>query len=165
MAIGETMVTLVGTMTSDITVKRVGQDRRELAIFWARSDERRFDRRRQEWVPGRRFSVRVVCHRALAASAAQALRRGDPVVVNGRLHTGDPDVDGSRAQLELEAFALGPNLAQCGVSLRRGPGAEPDVPSQIPLWDPACLTDEALENRPVGARAPVLAGPRGGQGP
>ncbi|GHE94849.1 hypothetical protein GCM10017786_29900 [Amycolatopsis deserti] len=165
MAIGETMVTLVGTITSDITVKRVGQDRHELAIFWVRSDERRFDRHRQEWVPGRRFSVRVVCRRALAASAAEALRRGDPVVVNGRLHTGDPDIDGSRAQLELEAFALGPNLAQCSVSLRRGLRAEPDVPSQIPLWDSAGLAAEALENRPVGARAPALAGPTGGQGP
>lgn len=165
MAIGETMVTLVGTVTSDITVKRVGQDRHELAIFWVRSDERRFDRNRQEWVPGRRFSARVVCRRGMAVSAADGLRRGDPVVVNGRLHTADPDTGGSRAQLELEAFALGPNLAQCGVSLRRGPRPAPDVPSQIPLWDAAGLAVETLQDGPVDAPAPALAGPRGGQGP
>ena len=165
MAIGETTVTLVGTMTSDVTVKRVGQDGHELAIFRVRSDERRFDRHRQEWVPGRRFSVRVVCRRALASSAAGALRRGDPVVVTGRLHGSGPDADGSRAQLELEAFALGPNLAHCGVSLRRTPRPESPVAPRIPSWGPPEQAAEALENRAVRPPGSVLAGAGGGQGP
>ena len=165
MAIGETMVTLVGTMTSDVTVKRVGQDGHDLAIFRVRSDERRFDRNRQEWVSGRRFSVRVVCRRGLASSAATALRRGDPVVVNGRLRSGDPEAEGSRAQLELEAFALGPNLAHCGASVRRTPRSEPGVPRGIPSWEASGSAAEVLANGPVRAPAPVLAGPRGGQGP
>src|SRR5206468_992261 len=106
-----------------------------------------------------------VCRRGLASSAATALRRGDPVVVNGRLHSGDPEAEGSRAQLELEAFALGPNLAYCGVSLRRTPRSEPAVPPGIPSWDASGSAAQALENGAVRAPAPVLAGPRGGQGP
>ncbi|NIH84802.1 single-stranded DNA-binding protein [Amycolatopsis granulosa] len=165
MAIGEMMVTLVGTMTSDVTVKRVGQDGHDLAIFRARSDERRFDRHKQEWVPGRRFSVRVVCRRGLASSVASALRRGDPVVVHGRLHGGDPETGGPGAQLELEAFAIGPNLAHCDVSPRRPPRPEPAVSSGIPSWDPSGATVEALQNGSVRAPRPSLAAPGGGQGP
>ncbi|NIH81796.1 single-stranded DNA-binding protein [Amycolatopsis viridis] len=165
MAIGEMTVTVVGTMTSDVTVERVGRDGHDLAIFRARSDERRFDRHRPEWGPGRRFSVRVVCRRGPASSVASALRRGDPVVVHGRLRGGDAETGAARAQLELEAFAIGPKLAHCDVSLRRPPRPEPVVPSGIPSWDPSGATVDALANGSVRAPRPALAAPGGGLGP
>ena len=46
---------------------------------------RRWDRKNSTWVNGEPTYVAVACWRRLADNVASSLRRGDPVVVTGRL--------------------------------------------------------------------------------
>lgn len=127
MAIGETPITLVGTVCSELAHRRVGEH--ELVNFWLRSTERRFDKEREAWVDGRHLLVRVTCWRRLAAGVRASLRKGDPVIVNGRLHTRKYDESGeTRAVPEVEALAVGPNLMLCVAPAQRaGPAAGGEV--------------------------------------
>jgi len=114
MAVGETPVTVVGTVCSDLEVRQVGERRHEMVMFWLRSNERRYDRERETWVDGRHCLVRVKCWRRLAAGVRASVRRGDPVIVSGRLRTSGAGNGGqARAVPEVEALAVGPNLSRC----------------------------------------------------
>lgn len=125
MAVGETPVTLIGTVYTELESRRVGEH--HLVSFWLRSKERRFDKDRNAWVDGRHFTVRVKCWRRLAMAVLTSLRKGDPVIVNGRLYTSSYDESGeTRAIPEVEALAVGPNLMRCVASVQRprpGPGS------------------------------------------
>lgn len=119
MAIGETLVTVIGNVASDLSRRAVGGGD-EMVSFWLRSNERRFDRDTERWCDGRSLAVRVTCWRRLAGTVGASLAKGDPVIVNGRLHTSHYEVDGQRRSVpELEALAIGPNLSWCTVSVRR----------------------------------------------
>ena len=138
MAVGETTLTMVGNICSDLTRRTVGEGV-EIVSFWLRSNERRFDKDTGKWGDGRHFALRVTCWRKLAAGAFGSLSKGDPVIVNGRLHTREHDSGGQvRSMPELEATAIGPNLQWCTASVQRtgssrayGNGAEgwPDAPA------------------------------------
>ncbi|OZM71589.1 single-stranded DNA-binding protein [Amycolatopsis antarctica] len=119
MAVGETTLTMVGNVCSDLTRRAVGEGV-EVVSFWLRSNERRFDKDAGTWGDGRHFAVRVTCWRTLAAGAFASLSKGDPVIVNGRLHTSEYDAGGQvRSMPELEAVALGPNLQWSTATVRR----------------------------------------------
>lgn len=118
MAIGETTVTVVGNISSDLFTK----DTRGGAVagFWLRSNERRYDKESGEWCNGRSLAVRVSCWRRLAENVRASLAKGDPVVVSGRLYTTEFVTDGqARTVTELDAQAVGPNLSWCTSSVRR----------------------------------------------
>lgn len=125
MALNETTVTVVGTILGDVVLSRDGED--DVVTFWLRSIERRFDKASQTYVDGRRLSVRVKCKRRLALGVQAALRKGDPVVVTGRLSTCEqPGEHGeARAVPEVEAYAVGPNLAVCAAVVHRVRRREP----------------------------------------
>jgi single-strand DNA-binding protein len=129
--VGETPVTVLGTVISDVTVKRVGENEHELATFLLRASERKFDREKAGWYDHRHFSIRVKCWRKLAVSAHAVLRKGDPVIVTGRLFISDFETaEGQpRSVPEVEAWAIGPNLLLCKASIERdqsgGPGESP----------------------------------------
>lgn len=119
MAIGETLVTMVGTVLSEVTTRTV-RNGHQVVNFWLRSTERRRDRETQEWVDGRSLTVRVACWRRLGEGVVASLGKGDPVIVTGRLYTSEFVVDGqARATTELEAHAIGPNLNRCTAVVRR----------------------------------------------
>jgi single-strand DNA-binding protein len=119
MAIGETVVTVIGTVVSELT-RRTLSGGVTVTSFWMRSTERRRERESGAWVDGRKLAVKVSCWRALAESVHGSLGKGDPVIVTGRLYTGDAEVGGQpRAVPELEAFAVGPNLSRCSALVRR----------------------------------------------
>jgi single-strand DNA-binding protein len=87
---------------------------------------RRVDRETGEWADGATSFVTVVCWRALAVNVATCLRKGEPVLVRGRLQVRPYDKDGvSRLAVEIEASSLGHDLAR-GVAnfqrARRSPG-------------------------------------------
>ncbi|MCP2253301.1 single-strand DNA-binding protein [Prauserella aidingensis] len=118
MAIGETTVTVVGNISSDVVVKDTHSG--SVAGFWLRSNERRYDKESGEWCNGRSLAVRVSCWRRLAENVRDSLGKGDPVVVSGRLYTTEFVTDGqSRTVTELDAQAVGPNLSWCTSSVRR----------------------------------------------
>lgn len=119
MAVGETVVTVVGTVVSEPSRLTVAEGV-AVTSFWMRSTERRRDRDSGTWVDGRQLTVRVSCRRTLAESVHGTLGTGDPVIVSGRIHTGGVDAEGGeRPVLELDAFAVGPNLSRCSALVRR----------------------------------------------
>ncbi|GAA1218115.1 single-stranded DNA-binding protein [Prauserella alba] len=120
MAIGETTVTVVGNISSDVFMKDTHSG--AVAGFWLRSNERRYDKETGEWCNGRSLAVRVSCWRRLAENVRDSLSKGDPVVVSGRLYTTEFVTDGQpRTVTELEAQAVGPNLSWCTSGVQRRP--------------------------------------------
>ncbi|MDV6011985.1 single-stranded DNA-binding protein [Haloechinothrix sp. LS1_15] len=131
MAVGETILSVNGTISSELS-HRVAEGGADSVGFRLISNERRFDKESGQWVDGRRCVLWVVCWRKLAVTVAACLRKGDPVIVTGRLATREHDVgEVSQHTLELEAFAIGPNLARCPAQPRRrrdsAPATHPPV--------------------------------------
>lgn len=82
---------------------------------------RRVDRDSGEWSDGGTSFVTVFCWRGLADNVATCVRKGDPVVVKGKLQV-RPYInkDGaSRVAVEIEASSLGHDLARGVANFQR----------------------------------------------
>lgn len=79
-------ITIVGRAATNPMVASGagGADRVTLRVV---STERRFDEATGSWVDGDEFGANVVCWRAVAAGVLKTVRKGDPVVVTGRIST------------------------------------------------------------------------------
>lgn len=133
MAYGETLLTMNGTICTEL-VRRTLDDGGAMATFLVISNERRFDKETGTWVDGRKFAVRVKCFRKLAENVLASLNVGDHVIVSGRLRSTEYEEDGrTRHGLELDAYALGPNLKNATAQIRRiRGGGLPDLNSATP---------------------------------
>ncbi|MCA1673006.1 MAG: single-stranded DNA-binding protein, partial [Actinobacteria bacterium] len=111
---GETPVTVVGTLVTEMRPRRVGPDGTLVLNFRVASNERRFDKASESWVDGESLYLSVNCWRRLAENAA-SLVKGDPVIVSGKLRTREwtNDQGDRRSVVEMEASAVGPDLARC----------------------------------------------------
>lgn len=145
----ETTMTMVGRLASAVQTHRF-PDGTVKASFRVVSNERRFDRKAHEWRQGSSLFLTVTCWRDLAEHAAEVLVIGDPVVVQGRMHTREYEKDGLRhTSVELEAAALGPDLRWCTAAVvRRGRAAGPADPAPTPA-----------QAQPVPAEPDVRSGP------
>ena len=116
----ETPVTVVGTLVSDVRLRRVGPEETLVLHFRIASNERRFDKASESWVNGESLYLSVNCWRRLAENAA-SLVKGDPVIVSGKLRTREWTTEEGerRSAVELEATAVGPDLARCMATVRR----------------------------------------------
>lgn len=115
-----TMLTVTGNLVANPEVRRLdgGYDR---TTFTVASNERRPDDS-GEWTDVAHLYVDVVCWRRLATHVAASLRKGDPVLVQGRLRTRHFTVDNQpRTRTELNAEAVGPDLTWGLAQLRRQP--------------------------------------------
>lgn len=116
----ETHVTLVGTVVTD-PFRRHGSEGAPYIKFRMVSNERRKDRVTQEWVAGDSLFVNVTCWRRLVKGVGAAIGKGDPVIVVGRLYTREWMEEGQRrSSLELDASAVGPDLARCVAMIDHG---------------------------------------------
>jgi single-strand DNA-binding protein len=79
----ESMVTFQGWVGADVRLRSAGGV--PVASFRVACTPRRFNRTQQEWSDGPTQWFTVNAWRALAEHCADSLRRGDPVVVHGRL--------------------------------------------------------------------------------
>ena len=126
----ETQVTLVGTITSDLRRRGVGDGGAELVSFRVAANERRRDRESGEWHDGETTYAQVTCWRRLVGGVSFSLYKGAPVIVTGRMFTRQYEVDGAkRSSLEIDAAAVGPDLARCQATIMRTPqraATEPD---------------------------------------
>lgn len=78
------VLTIAGNVVADPKV--VGSaDNPDRVTFRVVSNRRRRDPETGEWKQVGEFGINVVCWRKLARGVAQALRRGDPVVIQGRV--------------------------------------------------------------------------------
>ncbi len=122
----ETPVTVVGTLVSDMRPRRVGPDGTLVLNFRVACNERRFDKASESWVDGESLYLSVNCWRRLAENAA-SLVKGDPVIVKGKLRTREWTTEQGerRSVVELEASAVGPDLARCAATVRKQRREEP----------------------------------------
>lgn len=113
MAYNETKVTICGNVASPVAHTKVGTgfSRAKFRLFIA---ERVWDQEQRTWEDGARMFLSVSCWRMLADNAQASLTKGDPVVVTGRLTIREVEYEGkTRPVVEIEATAIGPNLALC----------------------------------------------------
>ena len=104
-------VTLRGNVASELK-QMCFDDGNTVTSFRMASNARRYDRDRREWIDKGTTFVRVTCRRAMALNAAESLRKGQPVVVTGRLRERSWSANGRTGQsLEVEAETLGHDLS------------------------------------------------------
>jgi single-strand DNA-binding protein len=167
----EAHVSLAGYVVGEPSYQKVGQSqipKLTLRVSWT---NRRFDSATGEWVDGNRSFVNVICWRQLAENVSTCLRRGDPVVVRGRLDVRSfTGRDGQRrTAVDVDASAVGPDLNRGVMSgFRRawsssgkteeqhaGTGQPADDGDDV-ADDEAAVAAEAAEAEPVpGAEGPA----------
>jgi single-strand DNA-binding protein len=119
-------IDLAGFVASEPAFKRIagGTSTAKLRVAYT---ERRFNRETGEWADGPTSFVTVLCWRTLADNVAVCLRKGEPVLVRGRLRVREYEgKEGSpRIAVEVEASSVGHDLSR-GVAhfsrTRRAPG-------------------------------------------
>jgi single-strand DNA-binding protein len=108
----DTMITLQGWLGSDVTLRRAGDV--PVASFRLACTPRRLNRRTKNWSDGVTQWYTVTAWRGLGENAADSLRRGDPVIVHGRLdlrtYVNADDVEVTTS--EVEAAHLGHDLSR-----------------------------------------------------
>lgn len=116
----ETNLTVVGKVVTEIVRHTFSSGDRKTS-FRMMARERRFDKEAQDWVDGDRVFVQVNCWRRLAEGASASLVKGDHVVVTGRFYIREYTTEGGerRTSAEIDAQALGPDLAWCTVVVER----------------------------------------------
>ena len=96
---------------------------------------RRYDKNTSNWVSTDPVYMSVACWRQLGDNVMRTLRKGDTVVVMGRLtyrEWDDPNGGGRRHRYEVEASAVGPDLSRYAADLVRPARelADVEVPAQ-----------------------------------
>jgi single-strand DNA-binding protein len=107
----ETFVTLSGWLGSNVTLRQAAGV--PVASFRVASTPRRYQRRTETWEDGATQWYSVNAWRALGENCEQSLRRGDPVVVHGRLRAHDWINKAGRevTTFEVEASFVGHDLS------------------------------------------------------
>ncbi|EYT64548.1 single-stranded DNA-binding protein [Dietzia sp. UCD-THP] len=128
----ETHTTVRGTVITDPTTRRVGED--SVFSFRVASNTRYQDRDTGEWKTGGTLYFSANCWGRLAQRASGTLVKGDGIIVQGRLLTNEYEKDGRiQRDLEMRVTALGPDLSRMDVTMRRaqaeGSGPAPDGPA------------------------------------
>jgi single-strand DNA-binding protein len=109
----ETYVTLSGWLGGDVAVRHAAGV--PVATFRVASTPRRYQRRTDSWEDGDTQWYTVNAWRGLAENCDSSLRRGDPVVVHGKLSA---HVWTNKAGIEVTTFEV--EAAFVGHDLNRG---------------------------------------------
>jgi len=144
-------ITIVGTVASAPRVV-TAQSGVSICSFRLASGERRYDRVQQKWVDGDTSWFGVTAFRALADHALESFRKGERVIVHGRLRVREwENGERSGTSAEIDADALGHDL-RWGVSRfeKRSGAVEQTGPSQQSSTD---RTDRADGDDAAGQRA------------
>jgi len=120
MSVTSTPITVVGRVVTDIT-PRMTQGGHKVANFRLATQERSYDKAQDLWVDGDRMYLTVSCWRNLADHVADSLRKGDQVVVHGRMKIREYKTEEGdrRTNIEVDAKAIGPDLALHTVAVNR----------------------------------------------
>jgi single-strand DNA-binding protein len=156
--INDASIDLAGFVVSEPSFKRLatGTSTAKLRVAYT---ERRLNRETGEWGDGPTSFVTVLCWRALADNVAMCLRKGEPVLVRGRLRVREYEgKDGSRGtETEIDASSVGHDLSR-GVAhfsrTRRAPGETAAESAEAPAAGQAQDGDE--RDQMTGRDAPGL---------
>ena len=128
----DTLVTLQGNLGGDVRLHETAES--QVANFRVGSTPRWVDRKTGAWVDGTTVWYAVSAWRGLARNCADSLRRGDPVVVHGRLSTrsyvNNNGVEVS--DLEVTATFVGHDLTRGRSAFTKvPPRQQPDQPEEV----------------------------------
>ena len=158
----ETLITVVGNLVDDPKLRST-EGGVEVTGFRIASTARRYDRASDKWVDYGQLFLSVSCWRALAVNVVASLRKGDPVVVSGRLFTRQYERDGQlRSSYEMDAIAVGPDLAKGTASFQRSRAVPPthtetdeqglpEPPPADPAGEPAAPAPAGSASVPAGS--------------
>ncbi|AAT90124.1 single-stranded DNA-binding protein [Leifsonia xyli subsp. xyli] len=125
---GETVITVVGNLTSDPEL-RYTQNGLAVANFTIASTPRTFDRQANEWKDGEALFLRASVWRDFAEHVAGSLTKGSRVIAQGRLkqRSYETKEGEKRTSIELEIDEIGPSLRYATAQVTRaqssrGPG-------------------------------------------
>lgn len=117
-----TLTGIVGTEPRALTTNE------GLAItsFRLASTQRRFDRATEKWVDGDTNWYTITAFRQLATNAAVSVKKGERILVTGRLRIRDWSAGGkSGINIDIEADSLGHDLSWGTAAFSRGAGSTP----------------------------------------
>lgn len=120
----DSTITVRGWIGGDVVLRRAGEV--PVTSFRLACTPRKYNPRTQAWSDGETQWFTVTCWRALGENVAGSLRRGDPVVVHGRLEL-RKYVNGNDVEvesLEIDATAVGHDLARGTSQFTRTPKQE-----------------------------------------
>ena len=117
----ETLITLQGYVGGDVRIRAAGDS--QVATFRVGCTPRRFSKKEDGWVDGDTQWYAVNCWRALGEHVERSVRRGDPVVVHGRLSA---QTWTNTAGLEVTSYEV--DAVFVGHDLNRGTSAFTKTP-------------------------------------
>ncbi len=108
---GETIITVVGNLTSDPEL-RFTPNGAAVASFTVASTPRTLDRQSNEWKDGEALFLRCSVWRQAAENVAESLQKGARVIVSGRLkqRSFETREGEKRTVIELDVDEVGPSL-------------------------------------------------------
>lgn len=117
----DTQITLTGWVGADVTLRDANGT--PVVGFRVATTPRRFDKQANAWVDGDTQWYSVTAWRQLAENCAASLRRGDPVVVHGRMsaHTWTNSAGIEVSSMEVEASFVGHDLNRGFSQFTRNP--------------------------------------------
>ena len=145
----DTMLTIAGNLV-DSPQRKVLENGTSVTTFRVASTSRRFDRDHATYVDRDTLFVRVTCWRQVGDNAARSLVKGDPVVLYGRYFSRQYEKEEQkRTAYDLEAYAIGHDLARGTTIFHRSPRASDLPPSYV--VDDEEPTPLVVDEEPAGA--------------
>jgi len=137
---GETVITVVGNLTSDPEL-RYTQNGLPVANFTIASTPRTLDRQTNQWKDGEALFLRCSVWREFAEHVAGSLTKGMRVVATGRLRQRSyQDREGNtRTAIELEVDEIGPSLRYATAQVTRAASQNQGQPGR---QQPPVASDE-----------------------
>lgn len=128
----DTYVTVAGNLTGDPDPRNTAAGLTVVNLRIA-SNTRRYDKDAGAFKDGDTLYINVTCWRTLGTNVAASLRKGDSVIVTGRLiYREYEDRDGNTRRVhEIDAASVGPDLSRWAVDVRR-PARPSDEPQPAP---------------------------------
>lgn len=139
----ELSITVAGWVATEVRMF-VGQGDLAIASFRVASTPRYFDRERSQWVDGvtEWFTVRVF--RSAAVTVHKSIKKGQPVVVTGRLRTSSWEAkEGRRTDLVVDATAVGHDCTRGTAEFTRAIGDPTLTPESVSAAAEAIAADRA----------------------
>ena len=120
MAIGETVITIIGNLTADPEIRTVGNGA-QVASFTIAATTRNFNRQSNQYEDGPTLFMRCSAWNDLAQHCARSLAKGMRVIAQGRLQQRSYQAnDGSnRTVIELRVDEIGPSLRYATAQVSR----------------------------------------------
>jgi single-strand DNA-binding protein len=158
-------IDLAGFVASEPSFRRLatGTSHAKLRVAYT---ERRLNRETGEWGDGPTSFVTVLCWRSLADNVAMCLRKGEPVLVRGRLRVrGYEGKDGSRGtETEIDASSIGHDLSRGVAHFSRTRRAAGETASESAEALTAAQSQDGQEQDPLAGRdGPGLPGDAAGE--